>query len=57
MPIPAGTANNPGVLLLTSEFYAPSSYQATGVTWAITTTNATCTAATASDHNVIVRYV
>ena len=47
----------PGVLLLTSEFYAPSSYQATGVTWAISTTNATYTAAIAADHNVIVRYV
>jgi hypothetical protein len=57
IPIPAGTANNPGTLILTSEFYAPSSFHSTGVTWAISTTNATYTAATASDHNVIVRYV
>src|SRR3954452_22829039 len=54
IPIPAGTANNPGTPILMSEFYAPSSYHGTGVTWAVSTTNATYTAATASDHNVIV---
>ncbi len=56
-PIPAGTINNSGVLLLDSAFFAPSSYQSIGTVWAISTTNATYTTATAADHNVIVRYV
>lgn len=57
-PIPAGTTNTPGVLLLNSAFFAPSSYQSTGTVWAISTTNATYTStATAADHNVVVRYV
>lgn len=56
--IPAGTATNPGVLELLSTFFAPSAYFATGIGWAISTTDTTFTdSATASEHKKTVRYV
>src|SRR4051794_11815896 len=39
--ISAGTANVPGVLNLTSAYFAPSAYLCSGLVWAISTTNAT----------------
>ena len=56
--IPGGTAAVPGVLLLETTFFAPSEYFATGIGFAISTTAATFTdSATASEHDVAVRYV
>jgi hypothetical protein len=36
-PIPAGTANNPGVLTLSTAHFAPTSYLSTGLVWAVST--------------------
>lgn len=55
--IPAGTTNNPGVAYLDSGFFTPSDYCANGISWAVSTTDATFTdAATASEHAVQIRY-
>jgi len=58
MPIPAGSATVPGVLLLLNNFYTPAGYHlSTGVSWAISTTYATFTdSATASEHIVVINY-
>lgn len=56
IPIPAGTTNNPGMLILDSAWFAPSERFATGIGWAISTTLATYTAATANEHSVSMRY-
>jgi hypothetical protein len=56
--IPAGTATQPAVVELTSDFFSGQEYFATGIGWAISTTATTFTdSATASDHTVLVRYV
>lgn len=57
--IPAGTATAPATLFIEDSFFGPNGkYLATGVGWAISTTNATFTdSATASEHNVEVNYV
>lgn len=54
-PVPAGTATNPGTLILGQDFFtAIGTDFTTGVAWAVSSTNATLTLATASDHNVTV---
>lgn len=56
-PIPAGTAAQPGILVLDQSYFAPSAYFATGIGFAISTTEATFTdTATPADHSVRVRY-
>lgn len=57
-PIPAGTANNPGILIFDSAWFAGSYYLTNGIGWAVSTTDSTFTdSATASDHGARVRYV
>ena len=57
-PVPAGTAAAPTVLIIGVDFLGPSERFATGIGWAISTTAATFTdSATASEHDVTVRYV
>lgn len=57
-PIPAGTTNNPGELVLTSQFFAPSEFFPLGLGWAVSTTQGTLTdSATAADHACHVRYM
>lgn len=56
--IPAGTAVQPAVVELNSDFFAPSERFATGIGWAISTTATTFTdSATASEHTIQVRYL
>lgn len=57
--IPAGTANNPGRLTLTTTYFSEGGYYlSTGIGWAISTTLATFTdSATASEHNVDINFV
>jgi hypothetical protein len=56
-PIPAGSASQPGNKTLGYDFFGPNGiYCSTGITWAMSTTQGTYTAATAADHNVIVHY-
>lgn len=59
LKIPAGTANNPGVLILGRDFFGPGGqYLATGIGWAVSTTLATFTdSATNTEHIVNVDYV
>ena len=58
-PVPAGTANNPGSIVFGDDFFTRwGHYFATGIGWAISTTEATFTdAATAAEHGARVRYV
>lgn len=54
-PIPAGTANNPGTLILDQSWFE-NDFFTTGVGWSVGTTKATFTdSATASEHTVNVR--
>lgn len=57
--IPAGTANNPGVLILDEAFFARGgAHFATGIGFSISTTFATFTdSATASEHIINVHYI
>jgi hypothetical protein len=56
--VPAGTSTVPGVLELSGSFLAPSEYFATGIAFAISTTDKTFTdSATVADHTLTVRYV
>jgi hypothetical protein len=57
--IPAGTANNPGVLVLDEAFFARGgAHFATGIGFAISTTFATFTdSATASEHIINVHHI
>lgn len=57
--VPAGTANNPGVLQLDEGFFARGgAYFSTGIGWAISTTMATFTdSATASETLITVHYI
>lgn len=57
--IPAGTANNPGVLILDEGFFARGGlHLSTGIGFAISTTLATFTdSATASEHLITVQYI
>lgn len=57
--IPAGTANNPGVLQLGEGFFTPTgTFFSTGIGYAISTTLGTFTnAATASEHITAVQYI
>lgn len=57
--VPAGTANNPGVLILDNSFFTSAGlFFTTGVGWAISTTFATFTdAATNTEHISIVTYI
>lgn len=56
-PVPAGTTNNPGVLVLDDTFFDSARYS-TGIGWAISTTEATFTdSATASDTSVEIHYL
>lgn len=59
LPIPAGTANNPGVLSLGSEFFTIGGrYHSTGIGWAVSTTLTTFTdSATNTEHIVVVNYI
>lgn len=58
IPVPAGTAAAPTVLILGVDFFAPSQRHSTGIGWAWSTTDGEFTdSATASDHQTIVRYV
>lgn len=55
--LPAGTAAQPSVLELGTEWFMPSEYFTTGIGWAISTVAATFTdSATTTDHTVTVRY-
>lgn len=55
--IPGGTVAQPASLELDSTFFAPSEYFSTGIAFAISTAEATYTAATAGDHETVIRYV
>ncbi len=56
--IPGGTANQPAVLILDADYFATQEYFATGIGWAISTTDTTFTdSATAGDHAINVRYI
>lgn len=56
-PILSGVAVTPGSLILGADFFGPNgSYLSTGLAWGISSTQATYTAATASDHSVTVHY-
>lgn len=56
-PIPAGSATVPSRLTLGEQFFGANGlYLSTGITWGISTTNATYTGATASDHNLNLLY-
>lgn len=57
--VPAGTANNPGVLELGTEFFGDGGYNfATGIGWAISTTMATFTdSATNTEHIPVITYI
>lgn len=56
-PIPAGSATAPAIQTFGDTFFTRDGvYLSTGITWAISTTQATYTAATASDHNIDVVY-
>lgn len=57
--VPAGTANNPGTLILDDSFFTKAGKNfATGIGWAISTTLATFTdSATNTEHIVVVHYV
>jgi hypothetical protein len=56
-PIPAANANNPSILILDTTFFGLNgSYFSTGLTWGISTTQATYTGATSTDHNVNILY-
>lgn len=58
LPIPAGTANNPGVLTLDSRFFGEGGRTcSTGIAIGISTTEATFTGATASEHNISGSYL
>jgi hypothetical protein len=57
-PIGAGSASNPGTLTLSKEFFgAGGASFATGISFAVSTTLGTYTAATAADHVVNAHYV
>lgn len=58
VPIPAGTANNPGTVIIDNAFFLQNGLACTlGVGWAVSTTVATFTdSATASEHVVNVGY-
>jgi hypothetical protein len=58
-PVPAGTANNPGVLMLDNDFFLQNGYYLSlGVGWAISTTNSAFTdSATASEHEIMIGYI
>lgn len=56
-PIPAGTANSPGIVIIERDFLNDY-YFSTGVSWAVSTTKATFTdSATASEHTLNGLYV
>jgi hypothetical protein len=57
--VPAGTANNPGVLVIGTEFFTgPGKNFSTGIGWAISTTFGTFTdSATNTEHIVYVHYI
>lgn len=59
IPIPAGTVNNPGAILLDSNYFGKNGRRlSVGVSWAISDALATYTAgATASDHNLEINYI
>ncbi len=58
LPIPAGTANNPGYLRLNrSDFGEGGMYLSTGVAIGISTAEATFTAATTTDHDYYGEYI
>lgn len=58
LPIPAGTANNPGVLKLGAEHFGPAGRQcAVGIAIGISTTETTFTAATTTEHSISGGYV
>lgn len=56
-PIPAGTAANPGVVVVSSSWFGPNEQCALGIGWAISSTPDTFTdAAVAAEHTVQLRY-
>lgn len=57
--IPAGTANNPGVLLLSSTFFTEGGlYFSNGIAWSVSTTFGTFTdSATSTEHVIQVLYI
>ena len=59
IPIPAGTANAPGIVILDDAFFTRGGYYfSTGIGWAISTTYATFTdSATASEHIALIHYI
>ncbi len=58
-PVPAGTANNPGVLILDDSFFTKAGVNfATGIGWAISTTYATFTdSATNTEHITFIHWI
>jgi len=56
-PIPAGSATQPSSLILDSVFFGSGGkYFSTALSWGISTTNGSYTAATAADHNVSLHF-
>lgn len=56
-PVPAGSATAPGEIIIDRTFFLDYPVKfSTGLIWAVSTTNTTYTAATASDHNVMLHY-
>jgi len=55
-PIPAGTANAPGTLILDKNYFATLLKCSTGLTFGFSTTKDTYTAATAADHFIDINY-
>ena len=59
--IPPGTSTSPGILVLGNDYFCPFQYSmfrmAVGCTLAISTTETTYSAATASDHSVVLTYL
>ncbi len=56
--IPAGTASSPGAVVFDNSFFTqPGVNFSTGIAWGISSTAATYTAATATDHTSLLHYV
>ena len=57
IPVPAGTSTVPGITTITETFTGLNGlYFSTGITWGVSTVQATYTAGTASNFNVVLTY-
>jgi hypothetical protein len=58
IPIPGGTADAPGSIALSRDMFGDNGhYCSNGIAWGISTTRGTYTAATPSEHDVMVTYI